>query len=83
MSMYHIVQVVGGQAGARLAGKLAMSTSGSTLLRLLRCRPETGHHEPRILGIDDWVTRRGQRYEMIIVDLEQAIPVRRLILHPL
>ena len=71
ISLYHIAQVVGGQAGARLAGKLMMPTSGSTLLRLIRRRPETKPGEPRILGIDDWAMKRSQRYGTILVDLEQ------------
>lgn len=71
ISLYHIAQAVGGQAGARLAGKLVMRTSGSTLLRLIRRRPETEPGEPRILGIDDWAMKKGQRYGTILVDLEQ------------
>lgn len=70
-SLNHIAQVVGGRAGARLADKLAMRTSGSTLLRLIRRWPETEPGEPRILGIDDWAMKKGQRYGTILVDLEQ------------
>jgi hypothetical protein len=54
MSLYHIAQVAGGQVGARLAGKLAMPTSGSTLLRLIRrhpCRP--------LMGPESWALTIG------------------------
>lgn len=71
MSPYHIAQAIGGQAGARLAGNLAMGTSGSTLLRLIRRRLETEPGKARILGIDDWAMKRSQRYGTILVDLEQ------------
>ena len=67
----HLGLALGGQAGARLAERLAMPASGDTLLRLVRrIEPE----EPavvRAVGIDDWAWRKGHRYGTIVVDLER------------
>jgi transposase len=65
----------GGEAGARLASRLAMPVSGDTLLRLIRTAPLPAAPTPRVIGIDDWAWRRGQRYGTLIVDLERNRPI--------
>jgi len=62
---------VGGEPGARLSEKLAMPLSGDTVLRLIRKTPIAPFPNPRVVGIDDWAWRKGQRYGTMVCDLER------------
>jgi transposase len=63
---------LGGEAGARLAEKLAAPTSPDTLLRRIKRAGARSPEPPRFVGIDDWAWRKGQRYGTIVVDLETS-----------
>lgn len=64
---------LGGSAGARLAQQLGIMADGSTLLRGLRQRTSPiPSRSLRVVGIDDWAWRKGQRYGTIFCDLEQG-----------
>lgn len=62
---------VGGEPGSRLSDRLAMPVSGDTLLRMIRAAGFEPPEAPRVVGIDDWAWRKGQRYGTIICDLER------------
>jgi transposase len=60
---------LGGQAGARLAARLRLPTSPSTLLRLVRVAPMPQTPALQAVGVDEWAWRRGHRYGTILVNL--------------
>ncbi|HEY6377277.1 MAG TPA: ISL3 family transposase [Edaphobacter sp.] len=71
-ALKQITLVLGGSAGSRLAEQLGILASGSTLLRELQKRAGSlASSAPRVVGIDDWAWRKGQRYGTIVCDLER------------
>jgi len=57
-----VAVVLAGRAGARLTVMLHSVVSRTTLLRLLMALPDPSWEMPKVLGVDDFATRRGQHY---------------------
>ena len=70
-----IAFALGGEAGARLLRTLGMPLSPDTLLDTIRASTVAStvraDAPARVIGIDDWAWRKGNRYGTIIVDLER------------
>jgi transposase len=64
-----------GRAGARLAAVLGMPISRSTVLRLVGALPDPEVSEPRVVGVDEYATRKGRHYGTVLVDIETRRPI--------
>ena len=61
----------GGTAASRVLAELKIPTSRYTVIRLIRSSSLAERITPRVVGVDDWAYRKGNRYGTIIVDLER------------
>ncbi len=64
-----------GRAGARLAAVLGVAVSRSTVLRLVDALPEPEASAPRVVGVDEYATRKGRHYGTVLVDVETRRPI--------
>ncbi len=67
----HLALALGGRAAQALGRRLLLSVSKDTFLRSLSQGAGCGGAEARIIGIDDWAWRKGQRYGTLVCDLER------------
>ncbi|MBB4717801.1 transposase [Streptomyces luteogriseus] len=63
-----------GRAGARMAQVFGVPVSRSTVLRLVAALPEPPP-APRVVGVDEYATRKGRVYGTVLVDVETRRPV--------
>lgn len=69
---------VNAEAGARITRHMHLPVSADTLLRIIRHTVMEPAPTPRVLGVDDWAFKKGNRYGTLLVDLEHRYPVELL-----
>mgnify|MGYP002137767833 CR=1 FL=1 len=68
--VHHLAIALGGRPASRLVRRLMLPVSKDALLRVVRRHGRPRLVPPTVIGIDNWVWRRNQRYGTIICDLE-------------
>ncbi|MFF0009650.1 ISL3 family transposase [Streptomyces tibetensis] len=74
-TMASVGLALAGRAGARLARVFGVSISRSTVLRLVDALPEPQPPAPRVVGVDEYATRKGRQYGTVLIDIETRRPV--------
>jgi transposase len=71
--LFEEVQAIGlatsGELGTRLADRIGIHASPTTILRRIMALPSLPSLQVAYLGIDDWSFRRGRKFGTILVDL--------------
>src|SRR5579872_3793318 len=69
--VHHLGVALDGRHAASLARRLMLPVSKDTLLRVVRRNAVAVTAPLRVIGIDDFAWKRGQRYGTIVCDLER------------
>jgi transposase len=68
----------GGASGARSATLQGLQVTARAILRFMQALPLPAIAPPRVIGLDEWAWKRGQRYGALVVDLERKAPIALL-----